>query len=122
MSLDVTLYKPEPVDAHCYHCNSDYKEQVSTFSANITHNLSKMASEAGIYEACWRPEEINVTKAEQLIPLLEDGLDKLLANPDYYKKFDSPNGWGKYEHFVPWVREYLQACKENPECIINISR
>ena len=41
---------------------SDY-----VYSANITHNLTKMADEAGIYECLWRPEEIGITKAGQLI-------------------------------------------------------
>jgi hypothetical protein len=37
------------------------------YSANITHNLGKMADEAGVYEALWRPEEIGVKTAFDLI-------------------------------------------------------
>ena len=58
MSLDVYL-SPRKC-RHCGHAQEGY-------SSNITHNLGAMAREAGIYEACWRPEEIGITKAAQLI-------------------------------------------------------
>ena len=41
---------------------------------NITHNLNKMASSAGIYECLWRPEEINITTAHQLIDPISQGI------------------------------------------------
>jgi len=90
--------------------------------ANITHNLGKMAGEAGIYEALWRPEELGFDTANQIIPLLTEGLAKLKADPEKYKKFDSPNGWSLYIHFVPFVEKYLDACLENPDAIIEVSR
>jgi len=66
MSLDVYLTVTKPT---------------LVFEGNITHNLGAMAREAGIYEALWRPEEINVTTAEQLIEPLTVGLEKLKADP-----------------------------------------
>ena len=39
------------------------REPEGAYSANITHNLGKMAEEAGIYKHLWRPEEIGITKA-----------------------------------------------------------
>lgn len=95
-------------------------EQV--YEANITHNLGKMADAAGIYQACWRPEEIGVTKAGQLVPLLKAGLEKLRADPEHYSQFNAPNGWGLYEHFVPWVERYLAACEAYPDAEISVSR
>lgn len=92
------------------------------YSANITHNLTEMADAAGIYKACWHPDEIGVTRARQLIPLLEAGLAKLVADPKHYSKFDAPNGWGTYEHFVPWVARYLEACRAHPEAEVRVSR
>ena len=108
MSLDVTL--------SCNCCRQN------VYNANITHNLGKMAAEAGIYNALWRPEEVGITKAEQLIPILEKGLEELRAEPDYFKKFDSPNGWGLYEHFVPFVEKYLEACREHPDTEVSVDR
>ena len=97
-------------------------ETKCVFDANITHNLNKMADAAGIYEACWRPEEIGATKASDIIPILEKGFEDLKARPEYYKQFDSPNGWGLYIDFIPWVESYLNACREYPDATIEVSR
>ena len=94
----------------------------TVFDANITHNLNKMASACGVYYACWRPDEINCTKAKHILPMLKDGIEVLKADPEHYKKFDSPNGWGLYIHFLPWLEEYTHACEQNPEAKISVSR
>jgi hypothetical protein len=116
MSLDVYLKRKKLVsyDEGKTH-TEDYDE---LYWANITHNLTPMAEEAGIYEALWHPERINKTKASEIIDLLEKGLTDLKARPEHFKKFDSPNGWGLYIHFVPFVEKYLKACKEYPDAII----
>jgi hypothetical protein len=99
--------------------NADERE---VFGWNITHNLSKMASEAGIYKHLWRPEELGVKKAEQLIEPLTSGLFLLLNEPDRFKAFNPENGWGNYEGLVEFVRMYLNACKEYPEAEVHICR
>ena len=91
------------------------------YSGNITHNLGAMANKAGIYKCLWRPEENGFKKAEQIIPILKTGIEKLKKSPAKYKKYDSPNGWGLYEHFVPFVEEILKACEENPDAEIRSS-
>ena len=107
MSLDVWL-------------TNDAGNQV--FDANITHNLNTMAGQAGIYEHLWRPDEIGVTKASQLIEPLRAGLAQLVERPSHFEQFDSPNGWGRYVHFVPFVARYLEACIANPDASIRVSR
>lgn len=100
------------------------EERVLTdvFSANITHNLGDMAREAGIYDALWHPERIGeVVLAHEIIQVLERGLAELKADPERFQKFDSPNGWGLYKHFVPFVEEVLAACKEHPEARVRAS-
>lgn len=92
------------------------------YEANITHNLNKMADAAGIYEYLWRPDELGINCAALLIVPLMKGLEKLKADPEYYKTFDSPNGWGLYVHFVPFVERYLAACIENAAARISVSR
>ena len=92
------------------------------FEANITHNLNRMAAEAGIYEACWRPDEIGAERAKDIVPLLEKGLADMKARPSHFEQFNAPNGWGMYEHFVPWVEQYLEACREYPDAEIEVSR
>ena len=97
-------------------------EDIEVFWANITHNLNTMAYKAGIYYHCWRPDEIGISKAKELIQPLTDGLDRLKRFPVYFEQFNASNGWGLYEHFVPWVEKYLKACISNPNATIGISR
>lgn len=120
MSLDVYLTREKWIS---YDKGKTYtKNNEKIYCANITHNLNEMATKAGIYEALWRPEEIGATKAEDIIKLLESGLEKLKADPDYFKQFNSPNGWGMYENFVPFVEKYLWVCKQHPNAVIEVSR
>lgn len=103
MSVDISLYR-------------------CVFTKNITHNLGVMAKEAGLYKALWRPEDLDVYYAEDLIDTLTDGLQQLKAQPEYYKQFNPENGWGNYEGLVEFVEEYLKWCIMFPECIIKVSR
>ena len=107
MSLDVVLMVQKPVEV---------------YSANITHNLGAMAKEAGIYMHLWRPEEIGLTKAGELIEPLRAGLELMKADQARFEKHNAPNGWGLYEHFVPFVEEYLAACEKNPGATLWVSR
>lgn len=94
----------------------------AVYSANITHNLGRMAREAGIYQHLWRPEEIDITTAAQLIEPLAAGLALLKSDPPRFKAFNAANGWGLYEHFVPFVEAYLDACRIYPNAIVSVSR
>jgi len=113
MSLDVYLYTNE-----CQCCG----RVDEFFSSNITHNLNNMAKEAGIYGIVWRPEENGITKAKQLIEPLTKAIAEMKADPERFKKFNAENGWGLYEHFVPWLEEYLKACEIEPEALVKVSR
>ena len=96
--------------------------ETTIYDSNITHNLSAMASDAGIYRHLWRPEELGITKAAQLIEPLRMGLLLLKSDPARFQKHNAPNGWGLYEHFVPFVENYLAACEENPDAAVRVSR
>lgn len=107
MSLDVALVAVRPVDV---------------FEWNVTHNLNKMAAEAGLYKALWYPEELNYKYGRDLIAPLSAGLTLLKSDPERFKKFNPENGWGNYEGLVRFVEKYLDACEENPEAEIWVSR
>jgi hypothetical protein len=107
MSLDVYLTRVQPTEV---------------FDANITHNLGAMAEEAGIYKHLWRPEEIGITKAWQLVEPLQKGLELMKSDPARFEKFNSPNGWGLYHNFVPWIEKYLAACIEYQDADVRVSR
>ena len=107
MSLDVYLIEPKPVPV---------------FEANITHNVGKIARAAGIYKHLWRPDEIGITKASQLIEPLRRGLEFLKSDREWFIQFNPDNGWGSYDGFVPWVEKYLEACEQSPNADVSVSR
>lgn len=107
MSLDVSLYAMRPTEV---------------YDANITHNLAKMAGEAGIYKHLWRPDEIGITHASQLIEPLRTGLALLRSDEPRFSQFNPSNGWGSYDSLVRFVKEYLEACEENPDAKVSVSR
>lgn len=108
MSLDVYLT--------CDCCGS------TVYDANITHNLGQMAEAAGIFNETWRPEEARVKIAADLIGPLMCGIARLKENPEEFRKYDAPNGWGKYDDFLPWLEQYLEACKKAPGARVRVSR
>lgn len=140
MSLDVYLIQERLVSYDGGNTWHDDPERI--YEANITHNLNEMAKAAGIYEALWRPHRLKpgydipesdheaewefetqqVIRAKEITELLRQGLADLIARPDHFEQFNSPNGRGTYEHFVPFVAKYLQACENNPDALVQVSR
>ena len=110
--------------------------EVGLYEGGTTHNLGKMAGKVSLkkslvptlkedttlYRVLWRPGELGFSKGSDLIVLLTEAVRELKSDPEFYKTFNSPNGWGMYEHFVPFVERYLNACKEYPKSLIEISR
>lgn len=109
MSLDVYLCR----DAAGVH---------ELYSANVTHNLNTMANKAGIYEPVWRPDEVGIVRAAQLIEPLRKGIEALEADPEFFMAFEPENKWGTYERFVPWLHKYLAACVTHPDAFVRVSR
>jgi hypothetical protein len=141
--------------------DSDHRHSYCVFSQNITHNLGKMADAVGVYEACWRPEELidkeaafeirrledayfsdrkpenrhyydearalreqygKLVYGRHLVPLLRDGIAKLKADPETYRKLEPENKWGTYDKFIPWLEKYLEACEQYPDARVVVSR
>ena len=98
------------------------EDGATIYSANITHNLNNMAEAAGIYKHLWRPEEIGITKAHQLIEPLLDGYRKLVLEHAEMQQYNALNGWGMYANFLPFVTEYIEACAANPNADVEVSR
>jgi len=113
---DVKFPGREPVVAHSAGIPGE------VYHANVTHNLNKMAQAAGIYKYVWRPEEVGITKAKELIRPLRKGIELLESNPVYFKQYNPSNGWGSYLDFVPWLKQYLRACKQYPEATVSVWR
>jgi len=84
----------------------DYKDAL-LHSVNITHNLNEMAKAAGLYEVLWKPEDLGITFASQMVERLEKGIKKLVENPDKYKAFN-PRETGNY------IKEqFCRHCRQN---------
>ena len=107
MSLDVWLTKRIPT---------------RVYESNITHNLIPMAQAAGIYRLLWRPDELGITVAAELVASLTRGLQELKEDPDYFRQLNPESGWGNYEGLVRFVEEYLKACKQYPEAKVEVNR
>lgn len=107
MSLDVYLTKEMPTEVYW---------------RNVTHNLVPMADKAGIYKHLWRPDEIGVSKAKELIEPLRKGLALLQDEPERFKALNPYNGWGSYEGLVQFVSDYLSACIQHPDADVKVSR
>jgi hypothetical protein len=113
MSLDVDLMVVKPV---------------SVYSANITHNLGKMANAVvfdngvTLYHILWRPEEKEFYFAKDIVDFLYIAWKELISHPDEYKQFNPENGWGSYDSLVNFVKNYHAACMENLDAEIKVCR
>ena len=114
MSLDVDLMVTKPI---------------SVYDGNITHNLGKMAGEVKLsngmtlYDVLWRPDEQEgLGFARNISELLDEGWNILLSEPEHFKQWDPENGWGSYEGLVDFVYKYRNACWDNPDAELRVSR
>jgi len=117
MSLDVDLMVTQPV---------------SVFTQNITHNLGKMAtavkigaefgSSLTLYDVLWRPDEHGFKFARDIADWLDLGWNILLSDPETYRKYNPENGWGSYDGLCDFVYKYRNACWDNPDAELSVSR
>ena len=114
MSLDVDLMVTQPT---------------SVYSSNITHNLVRMANavkldevDLTLYDILWRPDEHGFTHANEIAALLDIGWNILLSDPEKYKRYNPENGWGSYEGLCDFVYRYRNACWDNPDAKLSVSR
>lgn len=139
MSLDVHINFKEPRMSnyfleHPYSYgfltdgDKDNFTEESCWWGNITHNLGEMASnipvgDSTLYMACWRPEEIGIKTAGELLPLIIEGLHYMIDHRKELEKYNSPNGWGTYNGFMKFLLNYKQALEDNGrDCEIEASR
>lgn len=88
-------------------------------SFNATHNLTEMWTEAGCFDALYNSDGI---KAKHIRPFLEKGLKLMIIKSDSFKKLNPENGWGSYEGAVKFLENVINACLENKESRVHISK
>jgi len=113
MSLDIDLMVTKPT---------------SVWEYNITHNVNKMAMQVQLgggltlYEVLWRPDEHGMKFACDIAEHLIKGFEILRKDPEHYKKWNPENGWGSYDGLLRFVSEYHNACLDNPDAELRVSR
>lgn len=98
------------------------EETTEVYSGNITHNLIKMADACGLYKPLWRPEELNILTAKDLVIPLAQGLATLVKEEKAMQCFNPPNGWGTYQNLVAFTANYLLACIKYPDATVKACR
>lgn len=98
MSYDISFkVKVEGVDAYV---------PVGECDANITWNVRKIIEKSTGLE--WKNCQNNGLCVD-VIPKIEAGLRRLEQNPDSFKEYEAPNGWGTVEGTIQFFRRIIEA-------------
>ena len=58
--------------------------------------------------------------ARETLSELDAALVVMTTSPAAMREHDAPNGWGTYEHALPFLVEWTEACRRYPELIIKV--
>jgi len=115
MSLDIWCEIPSRV---CIHCGHDQGQSGNSY--NMTHNVVPMWEKAGCRDALYESEGKMV---KDVLPDLERGLSAMEADPEGFKKLDSPNGWGIYWHALGFLQDVVRDFRAAPsDAVVKVSR
>jgi hypothetical protein len=108
-----------------------------SYSFNITHNLTRMASECkttfqesgyiqkeiSLYDLLWTPISNGFTKNNRIYQnTLLKLYQELKNNPDKYTKYELAKDKGTHTEFVNFVKNVIDICIEHDNWYINTSR
>lgn len=108
MSYDIRLES-----ATCPECGHEDID----FSWNYTSNMVPAWIEAGANLA-----EFDGKVAEQCAPALRAAIERMEAEPLFYAKYNSPNGWGSMETLIPALKRLLGGMTTYPQHRVVVSR
>lgn len=89
--------------------------EVELFWRHMTHKGRDIAIEAGLYKPIWRPGELGVQYANELIGYLTKGLEVLQVMDKRSPSSALPM------MIIGFVEEYLEACKEYPIARVRVT-
>jgi len=89
-------------------------EPATLASFNCTYNLGEMLRAAGFPE--W--DALTGAPASETGGMLRSVADKLRADPEQFKTYNPPNGWGTYEGAIEFLNEFAAACAAHPKATI----
>ena len=94
--------------------NVNHWIDIGDCDANITWNVGEMIRKSTGLE--WNNTENNGF-CKDIIPHIVEGLRQLENKPEFYKKYESPNGWGTIEGCKNFFRRIIKCwdtfCKKN---------
>lgn len=103
MSYDIALYRK----------GLKNKERAYyDYYGNITYNVYEML------EVAFGEEHLkkwNNLSCDKFFKDLEKGYIDMIKNPEKYRKYNSPNGWGTYETTLNAIEKLYKAIKEYAE-------
>ncbi len=83
-------------------------------SINCTYNLGEMLRAAGF--PAWNA--LIDAPASETGGMLRAVADKLRSDPEQFKAYNPPNGWGTYEGAIEFLDAFAAACAEHPKATI----
>jgi len=92
--------------------------KTTVFDRNITYNLRNMLVEAGLPDSL---HSLNGKTCRESQDILYTVWHELRTRPYYYKRFDSPNGWGLQKNLLPWIRDLYLKSRQHPRGVIRVS-
>ena len=100
MSYDISLYRKGLKSKENFYYD---------YNGNITYNVCRMLEVAfgENHLKKWNGLECN-----KFFKKFEKGYLDMCKNPDKYRKYDSPNGWGTYETTLSSIQKLYQNIKK----------
>ena len=84
---------------------------------NYTYNCAEMFSRGSGMSL----NRLNGMKASEAIAILEKGWLNMANKPEEMKTLAPENGWGTYQGFKNYIKNILEACKDNPDATLEVN-
>ena len=100
MSYDIALYRKGL---------KNKKKVYYDYDGNITYNVYEML------EVAFGEEHLkkwNDLSCDKFFKDLEKGYIDMIKNPEKYRKYNSPNGWGTYETTLESIKELYESIQK----------
>ena len=93
----------------CSHCGS------SVLSQNMTSNLAKMWDAAGC-----PLRDMDGWTGVQVLPKVQQAIDRLKRDPEDFEPMQPDNGWGTYRQCIEFLEKIRDACARFPYETISV--
>ncbi|WP_312356663.1 hypothetical protein [Agrobacterium sp.] len=102
-----------------YDVSLEVVKKTTVYSGNYTYNCSPMFVRAIGQDGI---NSLHGQKAKFLVDQLERAVAHI-SDPDnepFYKELEPENGWGSHEGATEYLKEILEACRNNPEGVFHV--